>query len=133
MCSSLLIYNKIASNIMKGSIVNQFRNITLKMNDNQFQCNCDNITFLRWFLNSNINIENKDNIICNYHGLNTVIINSLNVDNLEFQYTQNMRILYMSISIVFGITTVGILSGIMLYKYRWHICWYLYQAKRRIQ
>ena len=132
-----LSFNQISivhnSFIESVQLVNQFRNVTLKMNDNQFRCDCDNIAFLRWFLNTNNNIENKDNIFCNYHGLDTEISNSLNVDNLEFQCTQYMRILYLSVSIVFGITTVGIVSGIMLFKYRWHIRWYWYQAKRRIQ
>ena len=113
--------------------VKQLRNITLKMNDNQFRCDCDTLGFLRWFQNTNINIENKANILCNYLDIDNVAANSVNVNNLEFQCTKYVRILYISISIVFGTITVGIVSGIMLFKYRWHIRWYWYRAKRKIQ
>ena len=132
-----LSFNQISiisnSFIESAQHVNQFRNITLKINDNQFQCNCDTITFLRWFLNTNIKIENKENILCTYHGLDTVIINLVNINSLEFQCTQYVRILYISTCIVFGITLIGIVSGIILFKYRWHIRWYWYRTKRRIQ
>ena len=109
-----------------------YRPITLKLNNNQFRCDCDTITFLKWFQSTPGLIEKKDNISCGYRGVSTVLIVFVDIDDLEFQCTKFIRILYISLSSVLSITTLGITLGVLLFKYRWHIRWCWFRCKRRL-
>ena len=109
------------------------RSLTLKLNNNQFRCDCDTITFLKWLQNTPSLIEKKNNITCDYRGVRIALIVSVNIDDLEFQCSKFMRILYISLGSVLSSAIMGITLGVLLFKYRWHIRWYWFRLKRRIQ
>ena len=109
------------------------RSITLKLDYNQFRCDCDNIAFLTWFQTTSCIIENKDSITCNFRGVDIVPIISVGILGLEFQCTEFKRILYISVSSVLGIMALSFITGVLLFKYRWHIRWYWYSAKCKMQ
>ena len=113
-------------------LIELHRPITIKLNNNQFRCDCDTLTFLKWFQSTNIVIDNKQIITCDYRGINKAQIVSVDISELELQCTKFMRILYISLSCVFSITAMGITLGVILFKYRWHIRWNWFRVKRRI-
>ena len=131
-----LSYNQIstADDIFLESIklLELHRPITLKLSNNQFRCDCDTLNFLNWFQSTLSVIEKKENITCSYRGEKIKLIASVNVDDLEFQCTKFMRILYISLSSVLSISTMGIISGVLLFRYRWHIRWYWYRVKHNM-
>ena len=105
------------------------RPMTLKLDNNKFRCDCDNIAFLKWFQSTNSSVENKKTITCDYRGTSTVNIVSVVVSDLEFQCTKYMRIIYIALSSVLGIATISLIFGVLLFKYRWHFRWHWYHAK----
>ena len=109
-----------------------FQSITLKLDNNQFRCDCDIIDFLKWFPSTNSKINKKINITCTYRGINTISNVLVDVSELEFQCTKFMRILYISLGSASAISLVGVLLGMTLFKYRWHIRWYWFRIKRRM-
>ena len=113
--------------------VELYRPITLFIDNNQFRCDCDNIAFLKWFQSTNSSVENKETITCNYRGTSTVHIVSVDISDLEFQCTKLTRIIYISISSVLGITTISLIIGVLLFKYRWHLRWQWYHAKWKLR
>ena len=56
---------------------------------------------------------------------------SVNIDDLEFECTKFKRILQISICVVLSITTMGIILGVILFKYHWHIRWHWFRVKSR--
>ena len=134
-----LSFNQIS--VIKDSFVESIkllellRPITLKLNNNQFRCDCDTVNFIRWFQQTNYTVvfENKNDITCIYRGINALSITSIDVENLEFQCTQYLRILYISIGSMLCIAIICLLSGIVLFQYRWHVRWYWYHVQRKIQ
>ena len=113
--------------------VELFRRITLNMSNNQFRCDCDSITFIRWFQSTKSVIEKKEDITCNYRGVQMTMIVAIDVAELEFECTTFMRILYISLSSASCITFMGIIAGILLFKYRWQIRWHWLQMKRKMR
>ena len=114
-------------------LIELHRLITLKLDNNQFRCDCDNIVFLEWFQSTISFIENKKSITCNFRGIDIVSVISVRISDLEFQCTEFTRILYISVGTVLGIMTLSFITGVLLFKYRWHVRWYWYSAKCKIQ
>ena len=112
--------------------VELFRRITLNMGNNQFRCDCDTITFIRWFQSTKSVIEKKEDITCNYRGVQKTMLNAIDIAELEFECTTFMRVLYISLSSASGITFIGIIAGVLLFKYRWQIRWHWLQMKRKM-
>ena len=109
------------------------RPVTLKLDNNQCRCDCDNIAFLRWFQSTNSIIENKEILTCSFRGVNILPIISVDVTNLEFQCNEFTRNLYISICSMLGTISDKFITGVLLFKYRWHVRWYWYSAKCKMQ
>ena len=109
------------------------RPITLKLSNNQFRCDCNTLNFLKWFQSTISVIDKKENITCSYRGENIALVAFVDVDDLEFQCTKFTRILYISLGSVLSITTVGIILGVLLFRYRWHIRWYWFRFKHKMR
>ena len=112
--------------------VELFRRITLNMGNNQFRCDYDTITFIRWFQSTKSVIEKKEDITCDYRGVQMTTIVAIDVAELEFECTKFMRILYISLSSVLSVTFMGIITCVLLFKYRWQIRWHWLQMKRKV-
>ena len=111
----------------------QKRNIVLLIFNNTLRCDCDTISFVKWFQSTKVTIKEKRFVSCNYRGKTTINIEDVDVKKMEFECTKFQRILYISVSSVLGITTIGLLTGVFLFKYRWHLRWYWYQTKRKLR
>ena len=109
----------------------QYRQITLNMTNNPFRCDCDTLAFLKWFQSTKITIEKKNNITCIYRGVSVALLSTIDIADLEYQCTKFIQILYISIGIILSITTMSLLLGVILFKYRWQIRWHWFRAKRK--
>ena len=61
------------------------------------------------------------------------MIASIDVAEVEFKSTTFARILCISLRRVLSVTFNGIITGILLFKYRWQIRWQWLQMKRKIR
>ena len=109
------------------------RPVTLNLNKNQFRCDCDTIAFIGWFQTTNVSIMSKEIITCNYRGFDTKFIISVDVTYLEFECSKFERILYISLSSVTGIAVISFITGVLLFKYRWHVRWHWFHYKSWIK
>ena len=108
------------------------RHVKVKLSNNHLRCDCDTINFLKWFQGTHDSIEGKETVTCSFRGTKTMYIVSVDVSDLEFQCTKYERILNIYIGSVLSLLMVCLFTGVLLFKYRWHIRWYWYRAKRRL-
>ena len=102
--------------------------ITLLLHDNDFECTCNTLSFIRWFKTTHVNIIDRGNITCSP---DSELINSVDVESLQYQCDAFRRNLIISISVVFGLMISTFVLVYIVFKYRWHLRWYIFLIKRR--
>ena len=107
---------------------NQKRIITLLLFNNTFRCDCDRISFVRWFLRTNVTIEDKETVSCSYRGGVQIKIKDVDVRHLEIQCT--VFLIAFATALPIGLITLVI--WILCFRFCWHLRWYWYQMKQQL-
>ena len=102
--------------------------ITLLLLDNDFECACSTVSFIRWFRTTHVKIVDRENVTCS---LGNELIKNINVENLQYQCDAYRRNLIISISVVSGLIVFTFVLVYIVFKYRWHLRWYIFLIKRR--
>ena len=108
------------------------KSVTININNNPFRCDCDTISFIRWFRSTRVTIENKMSIICSYRGITERYIIDVNYDDLSTVCQQLIYNIKLIACVVVGLILIAIFGGIIAFKYRWHIRWRWYVTKRML-
>ena len=112
------------------------KSVVINMNDNPFRCNCDSLSFIRWFISTRVTIENKLTISCSYQTAKLRIVDVLKYTDLSNEcelLDLSTRLIKITISVGIGLILIGIICGVILFKYRWHIRWRWYVTKRLLR
>ena len=112
-----------------------YRPVTVVMSNNQFQCNCDTLSFIRWFQTTSVKIDNKTNIQCTYgnNGKSILVsISSISISEMRDNCFAKLKIMYISLSMVLTVIVISFFAGLSLYKHRYRLRWYWYNNKKKI-
>ena len=95
----------------------QKRFITLRLLNNTFRCDCDKLYFVRWFLTTNVTIEDKDTVWCSYRGGREIKTEAVNINDLERYY----KILIIILATTLPIGVVTLVTWVLCFRFRWHL------------
>ena len=112
-----------------------YRPVTIVLSNNQFQCNCNTLSFMHWFQTTSVNIDNKTNIQCTYdnNGKSILLsISSISISEMRDNCFAKLKIMYISLSMVLTVIVISFFVGLSLYKQRYRLRWYWYNNKKKI-
>jgi hypothetical protein len=108
-------------------------NASLIMNNVTFKCDCDTIAFIQWFQTTNVNIHNKNSLPCNYLNKYLTNIDDVNLDQLNGECFLSTRdIILKTVIPIAAVCALSLLAALLAFRYRWHIRWYIYLARKRL-
>ena len=101
--------------------------ITLVLYDNDFECTCSTLSFIRWFQTTKVTIVDKEKITCTP---DNVLISEFDAKSLQFKCNAFRRNLITSISVVPSLTIFTFILIYVVFNYRWHLRWYIFLIKQ---
>ena len=112
---------------------NRTGNLTLRLNGNPIQCNCDNRPFLRWLSKSPVDVHFDSTDECHLtDGSRLKLIESYVIPGAVDRLDRDC-VPYVWIGVSIGIFVVSILLCIVVYRYRWKLRHVYYSSRRRYQ
>ena len=111
------------------------RSVTVQLSNNQFRCDCDTLSFVRWFQSTRVIIKNKTNIQCSFNDAGNPVlvpISSINIAHLNSDCFAKQRILYISLGILSTGILISLCGGLYLYRQRYRIRWHWYNNKKKL-
>ena len=96
----------------------------LSLSGNLFICDCLAINFIQWVKGTKINLENRDDIKCEFNG---DIVNVINIDVMKLNVKCKTVIIW--VAALAGIFLAVAVTAGLVYKFRWSIRWRYYYWK----
>ena len=114
------------------AVVATNKSVVINMDNNPLRCDCDTVPFVRWFQSIRVTNENKMTLTCSYRGLATKFILYVKDDNHDYDclFDSFMRLMQITVSVVIVLILSGLLVGMIVFKYCWHIRWRWYVMKQ---
>ena len=109
-----------------------FGKLKLYIEENDFTCSCEYLSFMAWIAKNDTYIENENLITCKYMNGDlklTEVKNILHIAEHSCLYTLSLTIL----GVLFALMLICIVSGMIVRKYRWSIRYHLtkYSLKKK--
>ncbi|XP_052804613.1 toll-like receptor 4 [Mya arenaria] len=110
----------------------QSKSLLINLANNNFKCNCTDIEFVRWIQRRNVNLVDGETYICTYIDETTKNLtgNSL-VHDLEKECASYTLILVVASILLTAF--LSILTGGIIYRYRWDLRYLYYSSKFRLK
>ena len=104
-------------------------NLTLKLERNNFRCDCGNMQFIKWIADSPVNFLNKQNYKC-YFKDRTIgnLTNARQIyESLEKECYNYTPIIISSTAAL--VLTLSLIATAVVYRFRWNLRYMYYMAK----
>ena len=99
----------------------------LDIRDNPLQCECDEVDFIAWIQETNVNIEDRDQLTCS-EGLHSVPVRDMHVEEKRINCGLTVNVLAISCATTFVAVAIAT-TAILIYKYRWSIKWRYFKMR----
>ena len=110
---------------------NRSGNLTLRLNGNPIQCNCDNRPFLRWLYRSPVDVHFDNTDECHLTDGSRLKLLESDVIQAAVERLDRDCVPYVWIGVSIGIFVVSILLCIAAYRHRWKLRHLYYSSRRR--
>ena len=101
--------------------------VTLILHDNDFECTCNTLSFIRWFKTTSVAILHRESITC---FPDNKLVYEVNIKSLQVQCDAFRRNLIISTSVVSSLTVSTLVLIYFAFRYRWHLRWYIFLMKQ---
>ena len=101
----------------------------LVFHGNPFQCTCNNVEFIKWIQQTQVNIAHRNSLECHVSDTGVAKIIEIDVNKMKEQCDATIIIS----STVSGFALCVVTCLIMLYRCRWAIRWKYYKHKHKLK
>ncbi|XP_052804610.1 toll-like receptor 4 [Mya arenaria] len=110
----------------------QSRSLLINLANNKFKCNCTDIEFVRWIQQRNVSLVDVETYICtNTDDITKNLTGKSLVHDLEKECASYTLIIVVASILVSAF--LSILTGGIIYRYRWDLRYLYYSAKFRVK
>ncbi|XP_052805754.1 toll-like receptor 4 [Mya arenaria] len=110
----------------------QSRSLQINLANNNFKCNCTDIEFVRWIQERNLNLLDVETYHCTYiDDITKNLTGKSLVHDLEKECASYTLIIVVASILVSAF--LSILTGGIIYRYRWHLRYLYYSSKFRMK
>ncbi|CAC5425728.1 unnamed protein product [Mytilus coruscus] len=108
----------------------ELHGMTLHLNDNAFECNCDNIGFIRWIQTTKVDLDRRSYKCKLSNG--TVIDTLIAYTSLYDLFADCKNIMWLTIALTLLSSFITISLLLVAYSKRWKIIFSIYGVIRRV-
>ncbi|XP_052803737.1 toll-like receptor 4 [Mya arenaria] len=110
----------------------QSKSLRINLANNKFKCNCTDTEFVRWIQNNNVNLVDVETYICTYIDDTPKNITGYSlVHDLEKECASYTLLIVVASILVSAF--LSILTGGIIYRYRWDLRYLYYSSKFRMK